>query len=332
MLNFKGKILDIVKSDPGRLVLPEGRDIRVLKAAEMIIKERFTTDLIVLGNPDELRSTAKQEGIDLNGVNLLNPETSAKLDEYTNMLLESRKHKGLSENEAHATMKDEVYHGAMLLKQGIVDAMVSGSATPTSKTVRAALIIVKPKEGIRTISGSFVMVTPRTEFGKDGAFIYADCGVVPEPTSAQLVDIAVGSADTARRLLDMEPIVAFLSFSTMGSANSPSVLKVRDAVEILRDKKPDFIFDGEMQFDAAIIPSIATKKAPKSPAAGKSNVFIFPDLNAGNIAYKMTQRLAQAEAYGPLLQGLSKPVNDLSRGCSAEDIMVVSAITIAQSK
>lgn len=332
MLDFKGKILDIVKSDPGRLVLPEGKDLRVLKAAEMIIREKFTTELIVLGDPDELRASAKQEGIDLKGVTLSNPELSPQLDEYAHILFESRKHKGMSENEALATVKDDVYHGAMLVKQGVVDAMVSGSASPTSKTVRASLIIVKPREGIRTISGSFVMITPRTEFGKEGAFIYADCGVVPEPTSAQLVDIAIGSADTARKLLDMEPVVAFLSFSTKGSANSPSVLKVRDAVEMLRDKNPDFVFDGEMQFDAAIIPSIAKKKAPDSAAAGKANVFIFPDLNAGNIGYKMTQRLAQAEAYGPLLQGLSKPVNDLSRGCSAEDIMVVSAITVAQSK
>lgn len=329
MLPFRKKILEKVKNAPKKLVLPEGRDIRVLKAAEMIMKEKFTTELYVLGDVDELHKTAKAEGIDLSGVILQDPAVSPKLEDYAQTYYEMRKHKGVSIEEAHGTMKDEVYQGAMMVHYGDVDAMVSGSMTPTSKTVKAALIIVGPREGIKTVSGSFAMITD-TQYGYDGAFIYADCGVVPEPTSYQLADIAVASADMARKLYGVDPYVALLSFSTKGSAKSPSVLKVTEAVEILKGKDLDFQFDGEMQFDAAVIDSIAEHKAPGSPVGGKANVMIFPDLNAGNIAYKITQRLCNAEAYGPLLQGLSKPINDLSRGASPEDIFVVSAITIAQ--
>lgn len=330
MLPFKKNILEKVKSTPKRLVLPEGADNRVLKAAELIIKERFTTELYVLGDPDDMNARAKAEGIDLSGVNLVHHVKSPKLTEYAAKYFEMRKHKGVSEEESVGTMKDDVFHGAMMLHNNDVDAMVSGSLTPTAKTVRAAITIVGPREGIKTVSGSFVMVTP-SPYGHDGAFVYADSGVVPEPTSYQLVDIAIASADTTRRLLGCEPVVAFLSFSTKGSAKSPSVLKVVEAVEIIKGTKPDFIFDGEMQFDAAIVPEICDMKAPGSPVKGRANTMIFPDLNAGNICYKATQRLTGGEAYGPLIQGLSKPLNDLSRGCTPEDIMIVSAITVAQS-
>lgn len=330
MLPFKKNILDKVKSTPKRLVLPEGADVRVLKAAELIMKEKFTSELIVLGDPDAMRSQAASEGIDLKGVTLVDPVKCGKLTDYAAAYYEMRKHKGVSEEESVGTMKDDVFHGAMMLHQGDVDAMVSGSLTPTAKTVRASITIVGPREGIKTVSGSFVMVTP-SPYGCDGAFVYADSGVVPEPTSYQLVDIALASADTTRKLLGVEPVVAFLSFSTKGSAKSPSVLKVVEAVEILKGVKPDFVFDGEMQFDAAVVPEICDMKAPGSPVKGKANTMIFPDLNAGNICYKATQRLTGGEAYGPLIQGLSKPLNDLSRGCTPEDIVIVSAITVAQS-
>ncbi len=331
MLDFKKKILDIVKSSPRKLVLPEGEDIRVLKAAELIIKENFTSELVLLGNPDELKKKANLEGISLKGVTFMNPVNSPNLNDYAHTLYESRKAKGMTEEEALNLMKDVVYHGAMMLNKGEVDAMVSGSLTPTAKTVRAALIVVRPAEGIKTVSGSFVVIVPNCSYGYDGAFIYADCGVVPEPTSEQIADIAISSANTCRKLLGTEPVVALLSFSTLGSADSPSVLKVREAVNILKNKKVDFIFDGEMQFDAAVEPEVAKTKAPNSSVAGKANVMIFPDLNCGNVGYKITQRLCKAEAYGPLLQGLRKPVNDLSRGATPEDILVVSAITVAQS-
>ncbi len=331
MLDFKKKIIELAKSNPKRLVLPEGKDVRVLKAAEMIIKEGFTTELYVLGNEDELTKMAKSENINLKGVTLVNPEKTPYLNDFVSTLYEMRKSKGMTEEEAEKLMKDDVYHGAMMLKKGMVDAMVSGSLTPTAKTVRASLIIIRPKDGIKTISGSFVMVVPDCKYGVDGAFIYADCGVVPEPTAEQLADIAIASADSCRKLLNATPVVALLSFSTLGSAEAPSIDKIRDAVKILKKRNVDFEFDGEMQFDAAVEPSVAKSKAPDSKVAGKANVMIFPDLNAGNISYKITQRLAKAEAYGPLLQGLSKPINDLSRGATPEDIYVVSAITIVQS-
>lgn len=331
MLDFRKKILDTVKCSPRRLVLPEGQDIRVLQAAELIVKEKITTELVVLGDPDKLAANAKSYGVNLTDVTLFDPKTSPKLVDYAETFYQSRKAKGMTEEEAMKTLSDEVYYASMMMHKGDSDAMVSGSLTPTAKTVRASLLIVKPREGIKTVSGSFVMTVPNCANPSDGAFIYADCGVVPEPTTDQLADIAIASADSCRKLLGLDPYVAFLCFSTKGSADSPSVKKVQEAVKALEARNPDFPFDGEMQFDAAFDPIIAKSKAPGSNVAGRANVMIFPDLNAGNIAYKITQRLAKGEAYGPLLQGLSKPVNDLSRGCSPDDILVVSGITIAQS-
>ncbi len=331
MQEFKSTIIEKVKANRKRLVLPEGADTRVLHAAELCVNAEIASEVIVLGDPDTLIKKAHEDGVSLKNVTLFTPESSEKLDDYAKEMYELRKNKGLSEEQAFELMKDVVYYGAMMVRKNDADAMVSGSMTPTSKTVRAALQIVKTKPGTKTVSGSFVMITPSHLYGSQGRFIYADCGVVPEPTAEQLADIAMASADTARRLLGVDPIVALLSFSTKGSADSPSVQKVRDAYDILKSRKPDFIFDGEMQFDAAIMPSICAKKAPDSPVEGRANVLIFPDLNAGNITYKATQRLASAEAFGPLLQGLNKPVNDLSRGASPADIYMVSAITLAQA-
>ncbi len=331
MLDFKHYILDKVKSNPRRLVLPEGADDRILRAAQLVAADKLASEVIVLGDPDQLNRKAKEEGISLDEIHLVNPLVDPRLEAYGEALYELRKHKGLPREEAHEIIKDEVYFAAMMMRQGDADAMVSGSLTPTSKTVRAALLIVKPREGNKTVSGAFVMITPNHLYGSNGRFIYADCGVVPDPTAEQIADIAIASADTARKLLKIEPIVALLSFSTKGSAESPSVTKIQEACSILQSRKPDFVFDGEMQFDAAVVPSICNSKAPGSPVQGQANVLIFPDLNAGNISYKLTQRLANAEAYGPLLQGLSKPLNDLSRGASPADIYMVSAITLAQS-
>ncbi len=331
MLDFKTYILEKVKSNPKRLVLPEGRDERVLRAAELVVNGQLASEVIVLGEPDALNRKAKEEGVSLDGVTLIDPAKSPDLDTFGEELYNLRKHKGLPQDEAYELVKDEVYHGAMMMRLGHADAMVSGSMTPTSKTVRAALLIVKTKPGNNTVSGSFVMITPNHLYGENGRFIYADCGVIPEPTPEQLADIAISSAETARKLLKIEPIVALLSFSTKGSAESPSVTNVQQAMEILKSRKPDFIYDGEMQFDAAVMPGVCEKKAPGSPVAGRANVIVFPDLNAGNIGYKITQRLANAEAYGPILQGLAKPLNDLSRGASPADIYMVSAITLAQA-
>jgi len=332
MIDFKKIVIEKARSNPKRLVLPEGNDIRVLKAAELVRKEKIASEIYVLGDPDELLRLAKTESVDLKGINLINHRKEQNFSDFVQTLYNMRKEKGMTLEEAEKLISDEVYYGAMMIKKGLVDAMVSGSMSPTAKTVRASLIIVRPKEGIKTVSGSFVMIVPDCKYGNDGGFIYADCGVVPEPTSEQLADIAVASADTCKKLLGVEPVVALLSFSTLGSADSPSIQKVREAVEILKSRKVSFLFDGEMQFDAAVDKSVAKTKAPSSKVAGNANVMIFPDLNSGNIAYKITQRLAKAEAYGPLLQGLSKPINDLSRGATPEDILIVSAITILQAE
>jgi len=332
MIDFKKIVIEKARSNPKRLVLPEGNDIRVLKAAELVRKEKIASEIYVLGDPDELLRLAKTESVDLKGINLINHRKEQNFSDFVQTLYNMRKEKGMTLEEAEKLISDEVYYGAMMIKKGLVDAMVSGSMSPTAKTVRASLIIVRPKEGIKTVSGSFVMIVPDCKYGNDGGFIYADCGVVPEPTSEQLADIAVASADTCKKLLGVEPIVALLSFSTLGSADSPSIQKVRETVEILKSRKVSFLFDGEMQFDAAVDKSVAKTKAPSSKVAGNANVMIFPDLNSGNIAYKITQRLAKAEAYGPLLQGLSKPINDLSRGATPEDILIVSAITILQAE
>ncbi len=330
MINFKREVIEKARANPKRLVLPEGEDVRVLKAFELIKKEGITTETYILGNKEKISELAKAENIDIGGARIINPVESEYLTDFIDTLYEMRKEKGMTEKEAEDLMRDEVYFGAMMLKKGMVDAMVSGSMSPTAKTVRASLIIVRPKKDIKTVSGSFVMVVPGCQYGYEGVFVYADCGVVPEPTPEQLSDIAIASAGTCRSLLGVEPVVAFLSFSTLGSADTPSVRRVREAVEILRSRKPDFLFDGEMQFDAAVDKEVAKSKAPNSIVAGRANVMVFPDLNAGNIGYKITQRLSKAEAYGPLLQGLSQPVNDLSRGATPEDILVVSAITILQ--
>lgn len=332
MVEFKSMVIKAAQDKPKRLVLPEAYDPRVVVAAGLIKREKFVTQLFLLGEEDRILSIARENGVDLKGIEILNPLKSEYFENFVEKFYEMRKAKGLTIEEAKNLISDEVYFGAMMVKEDMVDGMVSGSMSPTAKTVRAALIIVKPMKGINTVSGSFVMVVPDCSYGYNGMFVYADCGVVPEPSSEQLADIAIVSAGTCRELLGIEPYVALLSFSTLGSADSPSVRKIREAVEILRKRKVDFFFDGEIQFDAAVDSFVAKTKAPNSVIGGKANVMIFPDLNSGNIGYKITQRLAKAEAYGPILQGLSKPVNDLSRGATPEDILVVSAITVLQVK
>ncbi len=330
-MGFIDEIIEKVKGKGGKIVFPEGFDPRVLKATEIILKNNIADEVYLPGNPDQIKEVARQEGIDISKAILFDNTKTEVFDEYVQTFYELRKHKNISMETARKMISDPVFYGAMMLRKGEVDAMVSGSMSPTAKIVRAALYIVKTAEGVKTVSGSFAMIVPDKNFGADGRFIYADSGVVPNPTPEQLADIAVSSAETARKLYGIEPIVAFLSFSTKGSADHPDVRKVQEAVEILRSRNPDFVFDGEMQVDAAIVPSVAEKKCPGSPVKGRANVLIFPDLDAGNIAYKLTQRLAHAEAYGPLLQGVARPLNDLSRGCSVEDIVGVAAITLAQA-
>lgn len=314
------------------IILPETEDERVLKAAHIILEEGISK-IALVGNEMELKSRAAELGLNLDKAIFYDPENCKTIDQMAELLRKRREKKGMTFETAKATLlSDPRFFGAMLVQDGRADGMVAGSNSPTAHVLRAAILVIGPKEGLKTVSSSFIMVTNTPEFGHNGVFVYSDCGVIPNPTAMQLADIAISSAEKARLTAGIEkPRVAFLSYSTMGSADGESVTKMREAMEILKERNVDFEFDGEMQLDAAIIPEVGEMKAPNSKVAGKANVLIFPDLNAGNIAYKITQRLAGAKALGPLIQGLAKPVHDLSRGCSVEDIVEVVALTAVES-
>ena len=314
------------------VILPETEDERVLRAAEKIIAEGIAKVALV-GNEQKLKEEAAKLGVSIEGAIIYDPQNCATIDDMAELLRKRREKKGMTFETAKATLlSDPRFFGAMLVSQGRVDGMVAGSNSPTAHVLRAAILVIGPKAGLKTVSSSFVMITKTPEYGDNGVFIYADGGVIPNPTALQLADIAVSSAEKARFTAGIkEPKVAFLSFSTKGSADGESVAKVREAIEILKERNVDFEFDGELQLDAAIVPEVAKSKAPGSKVAGHANVLIFPDLNSGNIGYKLTQRLAGAKALGPLIQGLASPVHDLSRGCSVDDIVEVVAITAVES-
>jgi phosphate acetyltransferase len=311
------------------IVLPEGEEERVVKAAGKIIADKIAK-IVLLGDEDKIAKIADESKVFLKGISIVNPAESHDLKDYSEEFFNMRKSKGLSKEAADKTMLNPLYFGCMMVRRGQVDGLVGGSVNTTADTVRAALQVVGLKEGKGTLSSFFLMIVPDCEYGEKGAFIFADCGVIPDPSSRQLAAVAVSSAESAKLFFNSEPVVAMLSFSTKGSASHPMIDEVREALDIVRKNNPQLLIDGEFQVDAAIVPSVAKIKVPDNKIAGKANVLIFPDLNSGNIAYKLTQRLAKAEAYGPILQGLAKPVNDLSRGCSVEDIVNVTAITAMQ--
>ena len=331
-MNFVMEMKNKAISSPKRLVLPEGTEPRVVRAARILMDERIAESVTLLGNITGVQEAAKNEGIDLNGINIVSPQADPNLAKYAETYYELRKAKGMTPEQAKIDITDTSRWGAMMINQGEADAMVSGAERTTADILRAGLTIIGTTQGLKTASSCFVMTDIDPQYGKNGSMLFADCAVVPDPTPEQLADITESTALSCREFLNTEPVVALLSFSTKGSAKHDDVTKVQTTVEILKSRKVDFVFDGELQADAALVPSVLDKKAPNSPVRGKVNVIVFPDLNAGNIGYKLVQRLGKIQAYGPFLQGFAKPISDLSRGASVDDIVTTCAVTLSRVK
>ncbi len=314
--NIKQKAKQNIKT----IILPESEDIRVLSATEKILKENFA-NIILIGNVQNTKNIAEENNIDISKATIIEPEKAEKFDEYVNAFYELRKSKGITIENAKKTLLEPIYFGMMMLKQGDADGLVSGACHSTANTLRPALQILKTAPNTKLVSAFFAMVVPNCEYGEEGVFVFGDCGLVENPTVDELSEIAISSSKSFKSLTGKEPKVAMLSYSTYGSAHSELTEKVIEATKLVKEKQTNLVCDGELQLDAAIVPEVGASKAPGSNVAGKANTLIFPDLNAGNIGYKLVQRLAKAEAYGPLCQGIAKPVNDLSRGCSTNDIV-----------
>ena len=329
-MSFIESIKQRAKQNIKTIILPEAEDKRVLEAASKVIAQGFAK-VILIGNKEQVEKDSKENNIDLSGVEIIDIKSSTKKQEYAQKLFELRQAKGMTEEEASKLIEEPIYFGMMMLKNGEADGLVSGAAHSTSNTLRPALQILKTAPNTKLVSAFFVMCVPNCEYGEHGTFIYGDSGLNQNPNADELSEIAISSAKSFKSLVGAEPKVAMLSYSTYGSAKSELTEKVIEATKLVKEKAPDLLVDGELQVDSAIIPEVSKSKAPGSPIEGNANVLIFPDLNAGNIGYKLTQRLAKAEAYGPLCQGIAKPVNDLSRGCSADDIVGVVAITAVQA-
>ncbi len=332
-MSFIDEVKQRAKKQIKTIVLPEAEDIRILKATEQVLKEQYA-NIVLVGNQEKIEKKAEEENINIIGASIVDPGTSEKFEEYSNLLYELRKHKGMTIEKARELVKDPVYYGMLMVKDENTkaDGLVSGAAHSTSDTLRPALQILKTAPGTKLVSAFFVMVVPDCKYGENGTFIFADSGLNENPDAESLSEIAISSSKSFKQLVEKEPKVAMLSYSTHGSAKSELTEKVIEATKLVKEKENNILVDGELQLDAAIVPEIAEFKAPDSPLKGMANVLVFPTLDTGNIGYKLVQRLAKAEAYGPLCQGISKPVNDLSRGCSSEDVAGVVAITAVQAQ
>ncbi len=330
-MSFIETLKEKAKKDIKTIVLPEATDIRVLEATDKIGKEGFAK-IILVGNEEEILKKAKENNLDISKAQIIEPKASKKYDKYVSAFYELRKSKGMTEEEAKQKLLDPVYFGMMMVKCDDAQGLVSGAIHSTADTLRPALQILKTAPGTKLVSAFFLMVVPDCEYGENGVFVFADSGLNENPDSDKLSEIAISSAKSFEQLVGKEAKLGMLSYSTYGSAKSELTEKVIEATRLLKEKAPEIKADGELQLDAAIVPEVGNSKAPGSEVAGKCNTLIFPDLNSGNIGYKLVQRLGKAEAYGPLCQGIAKPVNDLSRGCSSDDIVGVVAITAVQGQ
>jgi len=331
-MDFVSKMKAKAVSKQKDLVLPEGAVPRIIKAARIIKDEKLAAKVTLLGTVAEIQQIAEKEGVSLNGIDIMYPLTAPEQGDFAHEYYQLRKHKGMTEEQAKTDITDVLRWGAMMVHMGKADAMVGGVINTTGNVLRAGISIIGTAPGLKNASSCFVMAGLDPKWGVDGTFIFSDCAVIPAPLPEQLADIAESAANSCREFLDAEPVVALMSFSTKGSAEHENVAKVQAAVKILKDRNVKFTFDGELQADAALVPSVTDQKAPGSPVKGKVNTLVFPDLGAGNIGYKLVQRLGNAQAFGPILQGFAKPISDLSRGASVEDIVTTCAVTLSRAK
>ena len=330
-MDILNQMIARAKANPQRIVLPEGDEPRTLEAANILLRDKIA-HLILIGDPEKIKGMAAEKGYEyIKEAKIIDPLHDAKMGEYASLLYELRKSKGMTEEEAAKKAQDPLYLGCLMIKAGDADGELAGARGTTADTIRPAFQILKTKPGCSIVSGAFLMFTPAKHLGENGFLLFSDCAVNPNPDAKQLAEIAISTAETARAIAGIEPRVAMLSFSTKGSAKHELVDKVAEATKLAKEMAPDLQLDGELQADAALVESVAKTKAPGSPVAGKANVLVFPDLQAGNIGYKLVERFSGADAVGPILQGIAAPVNDLSRGCKVQDIVQMVVITANQA-